>query len=52
MKAVWAGISEICLLLADCKLYGPTAGAWDAPDVVSAGDVCLEIEMLVVNRPA
>ena len=49
---VGRGIGEICLLLVDCELDRPAADAWHTPDVVSAGNVRLEIEMLTVNRPA
>jgi len=52
MATVGRGIPEIVSLIADCKLDGPTARARDTPDIVSAGNIRLEIEMLTVNRPA
>src|SRR2546422_8143647 len=52
MMAVGRGIREIVSLVADCQLDRPAARTGDAPDVVAAGNVRLEIEMLAVNGPA
>src|SRR5439155_25341699 len=52
MVAVGRGIREIVSLVAYCQLDWPAALAEDAPDIVSAGNVCLEIEVLAVNGPA
>ena len=50
--AVWRGIREIVSLIAHCQLDWPAALAGDAPDIVAAGNVCLEIEVFAVNGPA
>src|SRR2546422_5514252 len=50
--AVWRGIREIVSLIAYCQLDRPAALAGDAPDIVAAGNVRLEIYVLAVNRPA
>ena len=52
MVAVGRGIREIVSLVAYCQLDWPAALAGDAPDIVAAGNVRLEIEVLAVNGPA
>src|SRR5712664_874608 len=52
VTAIGRRIREIISLVADCQLDRPAAGARNAPDVVAAGNVRLEIDMLTVNRPA
>src|SRR5713101_953924 len=52
VAAVRRWVREIIPLIADRKLYRPAASAGDPPDIVPAGNVRLEIEMLTVNRPA
>src|SRR5207249_10442121 len=46
------GIREIVSLIAHSQLDRPAALAGDAPDIVAAGNVRLEIDMLALNRPA
>src|SRR5207245_11158635 len=50
MATVGRGIPEIVSLIADCKLDGPTARARDTPDIVYAGNISLEIDMITDNR--